>query len=174
MSVFRAIMFGYRWLVGNGKKIQFWENRWSGTSPLAVQFWPLYSICNESSKTIREVWEEDEVKLTFRRIFNDEMMEQWNSQYYQKLDDPILGASETTIEGVFPLPGWTSEETTTAHEWLNLTILPSSRDRLKISDWDPTSSTPGKKVEGTTVILYTYCTRCLLVAPTIICTYDEG
>jgi hypothetical protein len=29
---------GYRWSVGNGRKVLFWEDTWFGTAPLAVQF----------------------------------------------------------------------------------------------------------------------------------------
>lgn len=42
-----------------------------------MQFWPIYSICNEQTKSIREVWDGTHLKLTFRRIFDDRLMEQW-------------------------------------------------------------------------------------------------
>jgi hypothetical protein len=50
MLAAQALKFGYRWKVGNGKQIQFLEDTWFGTAPLAVQFWELYCICNEKSK----------------------------------------------------------------------------------------------------------------------------
>jgi hypothetical protein len=34
-----ATKFGYRWKVGDGCQVKFWEDTWFGTSPLAVQFW---------------------------------------------------------------------------------------------------------------------------------------
>lgn len=69
MSVVKAIKFGYRWLVGNGQKIRFSKDTWFGTSPLVVQLQPMYVICNEASKTIREICDDHQVKLTFRRNF---------------------------------------------------------------------------------------------------------
>ena len=74
---FQALKFGYRWKVGNVCRIRFWEDTWFGTSPLAVQFWPIYSICNEQTKTIKEVWDGETLKLTFRRNFDSKLMEQW-------------------------------------------------------------------------------------------------
>lgn len=56
-SVIRAIKFGYRWVIGNGAKVRFWEDTWLGTSPLAVQFWDLYLICNEKNASIDAVWD---------------------------------------------------------------------------------------------------------------------
>ena len=46
-STIQALKMGYRWSVGNGSKIRFWEDTWFGNSPLFVQFWPIYVICNE-------------------------------------------------------------------------------------------------------------------------------
>ena len=63
--------------MGDGKKIRFWEDIWFGTSPLSVQFWPLYSICHQHCVTLAEVWDNVEIKLTFRRVLTTYMMEQW-------------------------------------------------------------------------------------------------
>jgi hypothetical protein len=68
---------GYRWKIGDGKQIRFWEDTWFGTSPLAVQFWDMYCICHEQMATISQVWDNVNVKLTFRRNFIAEMMEKW-------------------------------------------------------------------------------------------------
>jgi hypothetical protein len=43
-----------------------------------VQFWNLYSICNEKSKKLSEVWIDGELRLTFRRTFSSEMMLVWH------------------------------------------------------------------------------------------------
>lgn len=51
-SIIQALKFGYRWKVGKGGKIRFWEDTWFGTSPLAVQFWSVYFVCNERTKCI--------------------------------------------------------------------------------------------------------------------------
>ena len=73
----RAVKFGYRWFVGDGAKIRFWEDTWFGSSPLSVQFWGLYTVCNENLATIQQVWDGVNLKLTFRRNFNQKMIQQW-------------------------------------------------------------------------------------------------
>ena len=73
----RAVKFGYRWVVGDGVKIRFWEDTWFGSSPLSVQFWGLYTVCNENLATIQQVWDGVNLKLTFRRNFNQKMIQQW-------------------------------------------------------------------------------------------------
>ncbi|KAI4992695.1 hypothetical protein ZWY2020_006670 [Hordeum vulgare] len=47
----------YKWIVGNGENIKFWHDIWSGDSSLKVQFWDLYSICNQPECTISQVWD---------------------------------------------------------------------------------------------------------------------
>lgn len=69
--------FGYRWSVGDDSYIRFWEDTWFGNSALAVQFWDLYSICNQVGVTLSDVWDEHEVKLNFRRTFDENMLERW-------------------------------------------------------------------------------------------------
>ena len=73
----KALKFGYRWQVGDGKKINFWEDTWFGTSPLFVQFWPLYIICDQQCVTLSDVWDGNTIKLTFRRTFTDKMLDSW-------------------------------------------------------------------------------------------------
>jgi hypothetical protein len=36
--VAQVARMGFRWKVGNGKKIHFWEDQWLGTCSLAIQF----------------------------------------------------------------------------------------------------------------------------------------
>jgi hypothetical protein len=42
-----------------------------------VQFWELYSIYNEKTKNISEVWVEGELRVSFRRSFSAEMLLLW-------------------------------------------------------------------------------------------------
>ena len=46
-SIMHAVKFGYRCNIGDGSRTRFWEDSWFGTSPLAVQFWPIYFVRNE-------------------------------------------------------------------------------------------------------------------------------
>jgi hypothetical protein len=71
----QAVKLGYRWLPRDGRKIKFWEDTWFGTAPLAVQFWDLYCICNEKTKTLAEVWVDRELRLSFRRTFSPSIMQ---------------------------------------------------------------------------------------------------
>ena len=59
------------------RSIRFWEDTWFGNSPLSVQFWDLYVICNQMGSRLADIWDGQEVKLTFRRTFDDEMLETW-------------------------------------------------------------------------------------------------
>ena len=47
---------GYRWKVGNGKKVRQWEDNGLGSSSLAIQFWLLYRIVNKKNCSFAELW----------------------------------------------------------------------------------------------------------------------
>jgi hypothetical protein len=72
----QAAKFGYRWKVGNGRSIRFWEDNWLGCS-LLIQFWPIYRIVNEKGKTLAELWDGVNLKCTFRRSMTEEMYQNW-------------------------------------------------------------------------------------------------
>jgi hypothetical protein len=42
--------------------------------PLVVQLWDLYSVCNEKTKTLAEVWVDGELRVSFQRTFSELMM----------------------------------------------------------------------------------------------------
>jgi hypothetical protein len=44
----KEVKFGYKWQVGNGRSIKFWEYIWFGNSLLATQFWDLYFVSNQN------------------------------------------------------------------------------------------------------------------------------
>ena len=46
---------GYRWKVGNGKKVRQWEDNGLGSSSLAIQFWLLYRIVNKKNCSFAEL-----------------------------------------------------------------------------------------------------------------------
>lgn len=73
----QAAKMGYRWKVGNGTKIRFWEDNWLGSSSLAIQYWELYVIVNEKNKTIHDLWDGRDLKCTFRRIVDDNLYREW-------------------------------------------------------------------------------------------------
>lgn len=77
MWVAQAAKYGYRWIIGDGTKIKFWEDIWFGSTSLVVHFWPLYIICNDCNATIAEVWDGHNLMLTFKRSFDQRMMDSW-------------------------------------------------------------------------------------------------
>jgi hypothetical protein len=44
----KEVKFVYKWQVGNGRSIKFWEYIWFGNSLLATQFWDLYFVSNQN------------------------------------------------------------------------------------------------------------------------------
>lgn len=73
-----AAKIGFKWMVGNGRKIKFWEDNWLGSSSLAIQFWDVYVIVNEQNATIAELWDGENLRCTFRRTVNERIMNLWN------------------------------------------------------------------------------------------------
>jgi hypothetical protein len=68
MWAIQTAKIGYTWKVGNGKKFDFGKT--SGkVIPiwLAIQYRNLYTIVNEKGKTIAQVWNAEELMLTFKR-----------------------------------------------------------------------------------------------------------
>ena len=73
----QAAKMGYRWKVGNGRKLRLWEDSWLGSSSLAIQFWPLYRNFNEKNKSIAELWDGQDLKRTFRRNVREDLYQVW-------------------------------------------------------------------------------------------------
>jgi hypothetical protein len=73
----RVAKMGYRWKVGNGSKIRFWEDVWLGSSSLVIQYWEVYSVVNGQNRTIREIWDGTNLKCTFRRRVDRRVFDLW-------------------------------------------------------------------------------------------------
>jgi hypothetical protein len=73
----RAAKMGYRWKVGNGRSVKFWEDHWFGSCSLAIQFWDLYVFANEKSISVANAWDGLHLKLTFRRSVDQQLMNRW-------------------------------------------------------------------------------------------------
>jgi hypothetical protein len=73
----KAAKMGFQWKIGNGRNVMFWEDQWFGTSSLAIQFWELYCLANEQFKTVADLWDGQNLKITFRRCFDHKLMIQW-------------------------------------------------------------------------------------------------
>jgi hypothetical protein len=77
MAAATATKMGYRWKIGNGRKVRFWEDNWIGPSSLAIQFWEIYVLINEKSHSVFELWDGTDLRCTFRRGVDNRLMLQW-------------------------------------------------------------------------------------------------
>jgi len=73
-----AARLGYIWVIGNGERIRFWEDNWLGSSSLAIQYWKLYRYVNEKNKSVASLWDGVNLKCTFRRMGDHNMLELWD------------------------------------------------------------------------------------------------
>jgi hypothetical protein len=72
-----AAKIGYKWQVGNGRKILFWVDTWIGNCSLAILFWDLYSIVNEQQITVADAWDGTDLKCSFRRTVSPALYNRW-------------------------------------------------------------------------------------------------
>jgi hypothetical protein len=73
----RVVKIDYRWNVGSGSKVRFWEDCWIGSSSLAIQYWELYYIVNEQNKSIADLWDGVNLKYTFYRCVDRRLLSLW-------------------------------------------------------------------------------------------------
>jgi hypothetical protein len=93
----QATNMGYRWQVGDGRRIRFWEDQWFSSCSLAIQYWDLYSIINEQGVTIREAWDGQNLRSTFRRTVSGKVFALWHEllqiasdiTFREEVDQPI-------------------------------------------------------------------------------------
>ena len=62
--------------------------RWFGSSSLAIQYQPLYTIVNEKESTIVDCWDGVNLKFTCRRILSAYVMRMW---------EDILGIADAIL-----------------------------------------------------------------------------
>jgi hypothetical protein len=72
----KVAKMGFRWKVGNGQRIRFWDDQWFRSCSLAIQFWDLYTIVHEHGVSLREAWDGESLRFTFRRIIDRRLFEQ--------------------------------------------------------------------------------------------------
>jgi hypothetical protein len=88
---------GYRRRIENGRKVRFWEDLWFRTCSLTIQFWEIYSIINEPGTTVREAWDGQHLRFTFKRTVDNRTLNLWHevvqiasSIQYSKEEDVII------------------------------------------------------------------------------------
>lgn len=92
----QTALMGIRWVVGDGCKISFWEDQWIGNTSLAIAYWPLYVINEQHGNTISQVWDEQELKLSFRRNMSESLMNLW-LELCSLIEETSLGDGEDQI-----------------------------------------------------------------------------
>jgi hypothetical protein len=75
--VVKVAKLGYRWKVGKGSRVRFWEDLWVGTSSIAIQYWELYCIVTEQNKSIADLWHGVNLRCTFRRCVDMRLFLMW-------------------------------------------------------------------------------------------------
>lgn len=87
---------GIKWKLRNGEKVRFWEDHWLGNTSLAIIYWPLYVINKQQGKTVSEVWDGVNLKLTFRRTVSEQVMNLW-WELLSGMDGLLLSDEEDQI-----------------------------------------------------------------------------
>lgn len=100
----QAAHMGIQWVVGNGERIRFWEDHWLGNTSLAIIFWPLYAINEQQGKTLKEVWDGQQLMLTFRRNVSEDLMNMW-WELCSLVEDISLTSEEDQIRRNFTSNG---------------------------------------------------------------------
>jgi hypothetical protein len=48
----KAVKFGYKWEIGNGGTIHFWEGTWFINAPFATKYYDFYFASNQQIKIV--------------------------------------------------------------------------------------------------------------------------
>lgn len=59
------------------KKVKFSEDNWLGSCSLAIQYWSLYRNVNEKNHLVADLWDDNMLKCTFRRMGDQNMLDLW-------------------------------------------------------------------------------------------------
>jgi hypothetical protein len=74
----RVAKMDYKWKLGKGTRIHFWEDVWIETTSLAIQYWTIYCLVNEHNKSMSELWDGETLKCTFRRCIDRRLFDMWD------------------------------------------------------------------------------------------------
>uniref|UniRef100_A0A453B0L6 Reverse transcriptase zinc-binding domain-containing protein n=1 Tax=Aegilops tauschii subsp. strangulata TaxID=200361 RepID=A0A453B0L6_AEGTS len=64
---FSAAKTFYRWIPRDGRNISFWHDTWVGEFSPKTRFWDLFVICQQQDASLAQVWDGENLQLTFRR-----------------------------------------------------------------------------------------------------------
>ena len=95
--------FGF--VVGDGKKVRFWKDKWCGTIPLCEAFPSLYALASYKEAWVNEVWTAEGERgeswsPCFNRPFNDWELEEVGRWFC------CLEGKKVRVDEVDRLKGW--------------------------------------------------------------------
>jgi hypothetical protein len=77
LTIREEVNRGMKYILGDGRKIRFWLDTWSGGCGLKVMFPNLFTICNQQEWIVDKVLKNGEINLTFRRGFREAEYTEW-------------------------------------------------------------------------------------------------
>ena len=77
IKVFSGMLKQHTWVILRRLGMDSISLRWFGSSSLAIQYQPLYTIVNEKESTIVDCWDGVNLKFTCRRILSAYVMRMW-------------------------------------------------------------------------------------------------
>ena len=90
------VKLGAKFRLGSGEKVLFWEDYWTGESPLCTRFPRLYEISAKQDILVSQAYSGDRSHLQFRRTFWEEEVLQWE-QLIQEIDVLSLSSEADQI-----------------------------------------------------------------------------
>jgi hypothetical protein len=98
----RAVSVGYKWKVGDGRSIKFWEDIWFGNSPLVPNFGTFTSFLTSRLRPLGICGMGSRLEALLGGFFPDEMMVSWlelieiaKTISYSEENDQIIWQYET-------------------------------------------------------------------------------
>jgi hypothetical protein len=83
--------------VGDGEGTRFWEDRWLGNAPLAMQFPNLYAIVNHKNVTVARTISESGLNISFRRNLAGDKWLSWLDLVERLMDIHLTEEKDTFI-----------------------------------------------------------------------------
>jgi hypothetical protein len=95
---------GFKYVVGNGRKIRFWHDTWSCGCPLKIVFPHLFEICHQQDWSVRRVCNSEFGELTFRRNFGEREATEF-SELSELINSVALNESRDSVRWVLEKSG---------------------------------------------------------------------
>lgn len=70
---------GSSYILGSGESISFWKDVWLGELPLKNQFPLIFNICSDPEKTMKQMYDGGDWRITLRRSIGEKELVEWNA-----------------------------------------------------------------------------------------------